>query len=134
LTSDSDEAFYEAILVSLGAKPTPEKIKFLKAWRQAEGGKATNNPFNTTKNLPGDADTNYNSVGVKNYPDRQAGLDATVATLKLNYYKDLVSKLMDDSVTADELATSPDLKTWGTGDGVTRVLAGRSVNPPPIVA
>ena len=134
MTSDSDEAFYEAVLVSLGAKPTPEKIKFLKAWRQAEGGKATNNPFNTTKNLPGDSDTNYNSVGVKNYPDKQAGLDATVATLKLDYYKDLVSKLMDDTVTAEEIAASPDLKTWGTGDGVTRVLAGSSVNPPPIVA
>lgn len=134
LTSDSDEDFYKAVLVSLGAKPTPEKIKFLKAWRQAEGGKATNNPFNTTKNLPGDSDTNYNSVGVKNYPDKQSGLDATVATLKLDYYKDLVSKLMDDAVTADEIAASPDLKTWGTGDGVTRVLAGGSVNPPPIVA
>jgi hypothetical protein len=132
LSSTEDEEFYIAVLKSLGTNPTPEKIKFLKAWRQAEGGRATNNPFNTTKNIPGDADTNYNSIGVKNYPSRQAGLDATVATLKLKYYKDLLSRLMDDSSTAEEIAASPDLKTWGTGAGVTNVLAGRTISPPPI--
>lgn len=132
LTSSEDEAFYEAVLKSLGANSTPEKIKFLKAWRQAEGGTAANNPFNTTKRVAASGVTDYNSVGVKNYPTRQVGLDATVATLKLPYYKDLLSKLMDDSSTASEIASSPDLKTWGTGSGVERVLAGRSINPPAI--
>ncbi len=132
LSSQEDEAFYEAILSSLGAKSTPEKIKFLKAWRQAEGGKARNNPFNTTKKMPVDGITNYNSVGVKNYPDRQTGLDATVKTLKLPYYSELVSKLKNDSITAEDLANTDDLSTWGTGKLVTKVLAGKSINPPPI--
>lgn len=132
LSSQEDEAFYEAILSSLGAKSTPEKIKFLKAWRQAEGGKAKNNPFNTTKKMPVDGITNYNSVGVKNYPDRQTGLDATVKTLMLPYYSELVSKLKNDSITAEELAATDDLSTWGTGTLVSKVLSGKSVNPPPI--
>lgn len=130
LTSTEDEEFYKAVLAGIGANVTPEKMKFLKAWRQAEGGKANYNPFNTTKSAPGTTD--YNSVGVKEYPDRQTGLEATIKTLKLNYYKDLVSRLMDDSTTAENIAASPDLETWGTGSGVERVLAGSKINPPPI--
>jgi hypothetical protein len=130
LSSAEDEDFYKAVLTGIGANSTPEKIKFLKAWRQAEGGKANYNPFNTTKSAPGTTD--YNSVGVKEYPDRQTGLEATIKTLKLSYYTDLVSKLMDDSSTAEEIASSPDLETWGTGSGVERVLRGGSINPPPI--
>lgn len=132
LESEEDEEFYRAILKGLGANETPEKIKFLKAWRQGEGGSAKNNPFNTTKDVPGDEDTKYNSVGVRNYPDRQTGLNATLATLKLPYYTDLVNKLKDDSITAVELANSPALDKWGTGPMARKVLAGGNVNPPAI--
>lgn len=132
LVSAEDEEFYKAILKSLGVNETPEKIKFLKAWRQGEGGKALNNPFNTTKDIPGEADTKYNSVGVRNYPDRQSGLDATIATLKLPYYKDLIELLKDDNVTADQLANSNALVKWGTGPMVKKVLAGTTINPPAI--
>lgn len=132
IESTEDEEFYRAILKGLGAKETPEKMKFLKAWRQGEGGNAKNNPFNTTKDVPGDADTKYNSVGVRNYPDRQTGLDATLATLKLPYYKELVAMLRNDNITAVELANSKNLETWGTGSLVKKVLTGRSINPPPI--
>lgn len=130
VASEEDEDFYKAVLAGIGATVTPEKMKFLKAWRQAEGGKANYNPFNTTKSAPGATD--YNSVGVKEYPDRQTGLEATINTLKLSYYKDLVSRLLNDSSSAEQIASSPDLKTWGTGSGVERVLAGRTINPPPI--
>lgn len=132
LESEEDEEFYRAILKGLGANETPEKIKFLKAWRQGEGGSAKNNPFNTTKDVPGDDDTKYNSVGVRNYPDRQTGLDATLATLKLPYYTDLINKLKDDSITAVELANSPALDKWGTGPMARKVLAGGNINPPAI--
>jgi hypothetical protein len=134
LTSAEDEDFYKAILTSLGAKVTDEKMKFLKAWRQAEGGRAKNNPFNTTKRMPVDGITDYNSVGVKNYPDRQTGLDATVKTLQLPYYSELLSKLKNDNITAKELADTDDLSTWGTGGLVSTVLNGKSINPPPIYA
>lgn len=134
LSSQEDEEFYKAILKGLGVNETPEKMKFLHAWRQGEGGHARNNPFNTTKDVPGDADTKYNSVGVRNYPDRQIGLDATLATLKLPYYRDIVRLLHDDNVTAQQLANSAGLKTWGTGDNVKRVLASGQINPPAIAA
>lgn len=132
LASAEDEDFYKAILKSIGANETPEKIKFLKAWRQGEGGKALNNPFNTTKDIPGDDDTKYNSVGVRNYPDRQTGLEATIATLKLPYYKDLIELLKRNDVTADQLANSQALTKWGTGPMVKKVLAGNTINPPAI--
>jgi peptidoglycan hydrolase-like protein with peptidoglycan-binding domain len=134
LTSEEDEEFYKAILKGVGANETPEKIKFLKAWRQGEGGKARNNPFNTTKNVNAGGVSNYNSVGVKNYPDRQTGLNATVSTMLLPYYRNLIALLRNDNMTADQLAACPDLHTWGTGDNARNVLASRSINPPPIYA
>lgn len=132
LTSAEDEEFYKAVLTSIGANVTPEKLKFLKAWRQGEGGRAKNNPFNTTKTMAVDGVSNYNSAGVKNYPDRQTGLDATVKTLNLPYYKELVAKLKDDNITAEDLANTDDLQTWGTGSLVAKVLAGGKISPPPI--
>jgi hypothetical protein len=129
-----DLTFYKAILKELGVNETPEKIKFLQAWRQGEGGQARNNPFNTSKHVPGKADTKYNSHGVRNYPDRQTGLAATVATLKLSRYKDLLNLLKKDNVTAKALAYTDALKKWGTGDMVKKVLASGNINPPDIVA
>lgn len=130
----SDLGFYKAVLKRLGVKETPEKLKFLRAWRQGEGGQARNNPFNTSKDVPGDADTKYNSHGVRNYPDRQTGLDATVATLKLSYYKEIVDLLNKDTVTAQELADTTALKKWGTGKMVRKVLASGKIDPPGIVS
>jgi hypothetical protein len=130
----SDLGFYKAILKKLGVRETPEKIKFLQAWRQGEGGLARNNPFNTSKHVPGTLDTKYNSHGVRNYPDRQTGLEATVATLKLSHYKEIVDLLKDDTVTAHDLAYTSALKKWGTGDMVKKVLASGHVDPPDIVA
>lgn len=134
LTSQEDTDFYNAVLTGLGANPTEEKLKFLKAWRQGEGGKAKNNPFNTTKSMKVNGVTNYNTVGVKNYPDRNTGLQATIMTLRLPYYRNLVAMLKDDEITAEELASSPDLTTWGTGDNVKKVIDSGSINPPPIYA
>jgi hypothetical protein len=127
-------AFYKAVLKGIGANITPEKIKFLEAWRRGEGGKAKNNPFNTTKDVPGTADTKYNSHGVRNYPDMQTGLAATIATLKLGHYKGIVALLKKDDVKAKEIAHCPALKKWGTGDMVKKVLAKGKINVPASVA
>ena len=128
----TDLGFYKAILKELGVNETAEKIKFLMAWRQGEGGKAKNNPFNTSKHIPGTVDSKYNSHGVRNYPNRKTGLDATVATLRLSHYKEIVDLLKKDTVTAYELARTAALKKWGTGEMVKKVLAGGRINPPPI--
>jgi hypothetical protein len=129
-----DLNFYKAILKGLGVNETPEKIKFLQAWRQGEGGQARNNPFNTSRDIPGEADTKYNSHGVRNYPDRKTGLAATLETLKLSFYKEIVDLLKMDDVTARELAETHALKKWGTGKMVKKVLASGKIDPPDIVA
>ena len=128
----TDMGFYKAILKELGVNETAEKLKFLMAWRQGEGGEAANNPFNTSKHIPGTVDSKYNSHGVRNYPNRKTGFDATIATLRLAHYKEIINLLKKDSVTAMELASSAALKKWGTGHMVKKVLAGGNVNPPPI--
>lgn len=131
--SSIGDDFYKSILSKIGANETAEKIKFLKAWRQAEGGKATNNPFNTTFKLSSDPNiSDYNTAGVKNYSTPDFGIDATSKTLLLPYYSNLILKLKDDNITSDELASEPSLKTWGTGGLVAKVLDGGNINPPPI--
>lgn len=111
-TVTSDDEFYKAILTSLDAPITDDNMKFLYAWRQVEGGNATNNPFNTTYNLVKDSNiSNYNKVGVKNYSTPQFGLEATIKTLRLPYYTDIVTGLRND-IGLDNLIRSRGLNKW----------------------
>ncbi len=130
---DSDMAMYSTILDGIGAPASDENIKFLKAWRQAEGGTASNNPFNTTLDLDLDQDkTDYNSVGVKNYSTPEYGIAATIKTLRLNYYKNIVAGLQNDIGASNIASNTDELKTWGTGKGVARVLNGGKIKAPKI--
>jgi len=131
-----DKEFYDQILKGIGAPITKSNLKFLYAWRQAEGGKATNNPFNTTLKLKNDGKkTNYNSVGVKNYSTPSYGVEATVKTLLNGYYDCIVDGLRND-LGAERISKMcvSQLKTWGTGSLVGKVLQHGSINPPPIYA
>ena len=131
---NNDKEFYEQILKGIGAPITESNLKFLYAWRQAEGSKSTNNPFNTTLNLKSDEKkTNYNSVGVKNYSTPSYGVEATVKTLLNGYYGCIVDGLKNDSG-AEKISKMciSQLKTWGTGGLVDKVLQHGSINPPPI--
>jgi murein DD-endopeptidase MepM/ murein hydrolase activator NlpD len=130
----NDKEFYEQILKGIGAPITESNLKFLYAWRQAEGSKSTNNPFNTTLNLKSDnKKTNYNSVGVKNYSTPSYGVEATVKTLLNGYYDCIVDGLRNDSG-AEKISKMciSQLKTWGTGGLVSKVLQHGSIKPPPI--
>jgi len=133
VVSQADKDFFIEILNGIGAPITKENLKFLAAWRQAEGGTASNNPFNTTYKLDADSKkTDYNSVGVKNYTNKTYGIAATTKTLKLPYYKNIV-KGLQNNIGAKNIANNTDeLKTWGTGAGVARVLGGGKVKPPSI--
>ena len=116
-----DPQFGQGVLRGMGVKPTPAKMRFLQAWAQAEGTKAQYNPFATTrKGYQGE--TNFNSVGVKNYANRQQGIKATVDTLSLDYYTNIVNLLRTNDVTAEQLARAVAESPWGTGAGVLRVL------------
>lgn len=118
-TADEADAFYSDMYQALGITPTPELARFAQAWRLSEGGRAAWNPFNTK--WKGGKSGDYIPNGVANYPDRAAGLAATVKTLRLRYYDDLRAR-MTAGAPAVDVAASPALKTWGTGDLVRRVL------------
>jgi len=133
IVEKSDKEFYKKILDGINAPHTDENFKFLYAWRKAESGKARNNPFNTTQNMKNDSNiSNYNSVGVKNYSSKNIGIDATVKTLTNGRYKCIVNGLKDNKGAENIAACSSDLKTWGTGDLVKKVLNLSKFNPPPI--
>lgn len=142
----SDDEVYKKILQGIGAPVTDENMKFFYAWRQSEGAHARFNPFNTTQ--PKDGSSFYNCLrrknkkctgGVRNYPNLQAGIDATVKTLLNGHYDCIVDQLRNNEsctkhCTAKYISRHcrKDLKTWGTGDLVSKVLDGKSLNPPSI--
>lgn len=135
---EQDNDFYKAVLKLLDAPESDENLKFLKAWRQAEGGTATNNPLNTTFKLSKDENaTNYNYKGVKNYSTPNFGIEATAKTLLLPYYKCIVEGLRNN-IGANKISECPDMMVWSTGQPgdskgkyVNKVLQG-NINPKPI--
>lgn len=127
----ADKNFYAKVLENLGAPVTDENMKFMYAWRQAEGKGGTYNPFNTTWDLPGSVA--INSHGVKSYKSLEDGMVATVKTLKHPRYSCIVNGLRDN-IGADQIAKCESLKTWGTGDLVVKVVNGYNSGAKPKLA
>lgn len=117
----TDITFYVKLLENLGAPVTEENLKFLYAWRQAEGSGGKFNPFNTTWDLPGSV--SVNSHGVKSYKSIEDGMLATLKTLRKSTYSCIVNGLKND-IGADKVSKCESLKTWGTGDLVSKVVMG----------
>lgn len=119
----SDDDFYKSILGCIGAPVTEENMLFMYAWRQSEGGKYKNNPFNTTKKYP-----NATGDRVKNYQTPKDGVNATCETLKLGYYTCIVDGLKNNigALNISQNCNSA-LSTWGTHEKtplITQVLKG----------
>lgn len=110
-------------LDGLGASHTENNANALISWMQAEGGTAQWNPLNTTQEAPGA--WNYNSVGVKNYPDYGTGMDATLKTIKQTDpafgYTVIVSRLKG-SVRPRRTLRAVEKSQWGTGGLALAVL------------
>lgn len=138
-----DNYFYEKVLTDLDVPVTEGNMLFLKAVRQSEGATARYNPFNTTMKRPGS--TCYNvlkrdnfggcQTGVQNYLSQEDGIDATVDTLKLKYYKEIINGMRND-VGPEELAERWADSPWGTGALVKKVVSsyinGSRPSPKPI--
>ena len=110
--------FGNSLLKLLGAPITAENQRALTAWGLAEGGNATNNPFNSGETISGATQFNPD---VLNYPDMQSGLAATFRNLQNPRYTKLVAALKRGNSAisvAQEIASSP----WGTGGGALQVL------------
>jgi hypothetical protein len=133
LVTSDDMNFYKEVLRCIDAPDTPENIKFLLAWRQAEGAGAKNNPFNTTRKR--ENSTFYNCLsrnkkgdcnfGVKNYATRQDGIQATCETLKLSAFSSLLKQLRSGKATAYEMANNEEaMRIWGTGKLIAKVVNG----------
>jgi hypothetical protein len=91
-TVDETISFLTDVLKGLGIpNPNQYQIQFMKSWRQHEGGKAAFNPLNTT--LKTTNSQPYNYVPVRNYPDRQTGLNATIDTLKNGKYTNVINAI-----------------------------------------
>lgn len=106
--------FTAEVTKRLGAEVTLHTRRAWAAELQAEGGSAKNNPCNTTLSLPGA--TNYNSIGVKNYPTPEVGIEATVKTLKENngqrYFK--IRRRLRANDSATRIVRGFGESAWGT--------------------
>jgi hypothetical protein len=129
----NDDDFYKKVLSCVGAEPTKDNMAFMYAWRQSEGGKATNNPFNTTHKMPNSTLYGKNVAGVQNYKTTEDGIRATCNTIKNGRYNDIINGLKDD-VGLYELSRMKSLNVWGTGPLLSKVadgyLKGSSPKPP----
>jgi hypothetical protein len=135
-TTTNDDDFYKSILKCLGAEPTKSNMLFMYAWRQSEGGKAKNNPFNTTMKMPGATNISNTSVGVKNYSTPEEGIEATCKTLKNGRDKYGYDKIIDglkNDVGISKLSDAVINSKWGTKDLLRKVsqgyIAGNSPKP-----
>lgn len=102
------------LLLKLRASHRVSNYKLLHVWRECEGGDASFNPLNTTESWPGATD--YNSVGVKNYPTGPDGIQATYLTLVNGHYPGIVGGLRA-GVAPKTIVTkyASEFNTWGTG-------------------
>jgi len=142
----SDDDFYRAILWGLNLPVTDKNVDFLKLWRIAEMGveqkgeqkkTATNNPLNTTYNNSRDVEqSNFNSVGVKNYSKPEYGIESTINTLKNGYYDCILDGLRNNSDYKEIAGCSrrdgkkSAMDTWGTtSKHLLSVIERHSGNP-----
>lgn len=117
--SAGEVAFINAVLLGIGAPPTPANISSMTDWISHEctfppdgindGGKY--NPLNTTQVESGS--TTYNSVGVQNYTSATQGVKATIQTLLNGRYPDIVSQLRKG--VGLKSGASNGLLTWSGG-------------------
>lgn len=120
------EQYARHFLKGVGAEPTRRNLLACVAWMQAEGGAALWNPLNTTHEAPGATD--YNWVGVKNYPTARSGIRATIETL--NYgarnrrfgYGTIRHRLRKNRGALGTLY-AVEKSDWGTGGLAVKVLA-----------
>lgn len=112
---DPREDWAAALLEAIGNDtPTAATVGFLEAWARAENTQAAFNPLATTQGA--DGATDFNSVGVKNYPDYETGVRATVETLTNGFFPRTLAGLVSNQPVVDD----GEMGTWGTGGAALR--------------
>jgi hypothetical protein len=108
-------------LTKINMPITPENVRAIKAWEQAEGTAARFNPLATTQGGFAGA-TSFNSVGVKNYVSYADGLAANAKVIQNGLYGNILAALRAGNSAAgvaDAIKNSP----WGTGGLVAKIIA-----------
>ena len=111
-------------LTRLNAPVTADNVRAITAWEQAEGTAAAYNPLATTRTGYA-GETDFNSVGVKNYVSYSDGLDANIKAITNGLYGNILDALQrgnDANGVAQAIANS----RWGTGTLVEKVLAAQN--------
>lgn len=103
-----------ALLQAGGLVDDDGAVTAVVAWAAAEGSSAAWNPLDTTE--PWEGATDYNSAGVKNYPDQAGGIAATLATLRNGLYGPVLTALSTSPVDAYAVARAVGETPWGTGN------------------
>jgi hypothetical protein len=102
--------FFTAVLRGLGAPVTQNNLTKLASVARLEGHGGDYNPFNYILG-PG---TNFNSVGVKNYPDVNTGIAQTIKLLSQGNTKAMRASLQaDDAYSNFTNAATRFYQSWG---------------------
>ena len=118
LATGDKKTWATQFLTKLGEPVTDANLTAISTWMAYEGGHWKNsahyNPLNTTLKTSA-AKGSMNNVGVKRYESWDAGLDATVQTIKVNKhgYPEILKALSKGNDTAGVLAAVNHSK-WGT--------------------
>lgn len=117
-------------LAAAGFPATPGNVQVVVSWEYAEssGGGGMWNPLNTTQGgYPGETD--FNTVGVKNYVRREDGVAANARVIRNGFYPAVVAGFTvgaDPRAICDAITRSP----WGTG----HIALRGTVTPTPAVS
>src|SRR5262245_59073724 len=106
--------FLSAVLSGLGAPVTENNLAKLGAIARTEGHGGDYNPFNYVVAAPGSSD--FNSVGVQNYPDATTGVTMTMKLLRgsRDTQKRMLANLMANGTYGEFIHATQDYYTsWG---------------------
>ena len=100
-----------SILERLGMPITTSNSLAFVAWMAYQNCDAENNPLATEFNTGSSVVTDFNSVGVKNYPSWNYGVSCTVLTLLNGMYSNLLSVIPTGDFTS--IVNAIDASPWG---------------------
>ena len=107
--------FFTGVLRELGIPATEQNLRIFQNWSGAENTKAAWNPLATTRRKGVNAGSDFNSVGVRDYPTWEDGVRATALTIANDGYPAMLSALRGERV--DHGAIGRDLTRWSGAQG-----------------
>lgn len=114
----SRSQFAVAFLNKIGITPNYDNVASIVAWASMENTQALNNPL-ATERVVNLGETDFNTSGVKNYPNFQIGLDALQQTITNGLYQNLLNELSNGNY--NSITNAIDNSPWGT-KGVNGVI------------